>query len=276
MPSTPPFPAAITDKLKARQQAVRWKATLKEVRQFRAYCCDIDSSGIMGVSKEPVIFADISPSVVCLGEHINWDISNSYAPGSTLTSWSVDFGDDTGTASGSTFPSDTTFGAYTYTSIGTYTIEITVEEGLGLSQTSEVEVTVVECGDGPIVGELWSYASTNGAGVFYIDWAAASPTWVARNTGLEGNALNVRSIAMKPSSRNAAPATHEIWAATQDGVYKTEDGGLSWAKIVMGTPSNLEFVDSPAAVESELDWHKVVFDPTDETTVYVLASKAAA
>lgn len=275
MPSTPPFPASMLSKLQARQQAVRWKATLKEVRQFRAYCCDIDATSIMGIAKEPVIFANISPTVVCLGESISWDISDSYAPGSTLTTWSVDFGDDSGSTGGATFPSDITSGAYTYTAVGTYTIEIYIEEGLGKNQTSEVEVSVVECADGPIVGELWSYASTGGSGVYYIDWSEASPTWVAKNTGLEGDALTVRSMVMKPSSRSKSTANHEIWIATLDGVYRTENGGNSWGKVVMGDPSNLEFGDSAAATEDELDWRKVVFDPTDEDTVYVLATKEA-
>jgi hypothetical protein len=65
-----------------------------------------------------------------------------------------------------------------------------------------------------------------------------------------------------------------VWIATQNGVYKSEDGGVTWAKMNMGDPSNVEFGDSPAATEDELDWHHIVFDPTNDSTVYVLATKS--
>ena len=41
------------DNVVSRTQSARYKSVLKEVRQFRAYCCNIDAAGIMGVSKEP-------------------------------------------------------------------------------------------------------------------------------------------------------------------------------------------------------------------------------
>jgi hypothetical protein len=272
MPTTAPLPASVTTKIKARAQAVKWAAVLKEVRVFAAYCCDINADGIMGVAKEPVIIANIAPNPVCLGAWIDWDLRDSYAPGSTINYWEIDF-NEPGEPAITGADIDDAVGTFTYSSAGTYTIEIEIQEGTGRSQTMEIEVNVVECGDGPITGEFWSYISTEGEGVYYIDWTDTVPTWTAINTGLEGLALNVRSLVLKPSSRQKSRSEHELWAATEDGVYKTTDGGNSWGKVVMGDPSNVQFGDSPAATEGELDWYHVVFDPTDENNVFILAGK---
>lgn len=272
MPTTAPFPASITSKLQSRNQAVKWAAVLKEVRVFAAYCCNINSDGIMGVAKEPVIIADIAPNPVCLGAPIDWSLRASYAPGSTITSWVIDFNDPGEPAQSGSNINDA-IGTFTYSAAGTYTIEIEIEEGTGRSQTLNVEVNVIECGSGPITGEFWSYVSTDGQGVYFIDWAEVIPGWEAINTGLEGNALYVRSLVIKPSSKQKPRVHHELWAATLDGIYRTIDGGQSWGKVILPDPSNLEFGDSPAATVDELDWYHVVFDPTNEDNVYILAGK---
>lgn len=271
MPTTSPFPVNILNKLKARSQSSRWTMMLKETREFRAYCCNIDSDSIMGVAKEPVIVASFTPNPICVGANMSWDISSSYAPGSTLTGWTVDFGDLSST-SGSDFPNDTISGTHSYASAGTYTIVVNITEGLGLTQESSYEIIVVDCGE--LIGtELWSYASTDGEGVFFIDWTDADPQWEDKNMGLEDNALFVRSLAMTPSSRVRPPQTHELWAATLGGIFKTIDGGTTWGEVILSEPSNVEFADGTPATLDELDFHKVIFDPTDESTVYILASK---
>ena len=93
MPATPPIPVGIINKLKARSQSVRFAAVFREVREFRAYCCNINSDNIMGVSKQPVVILTITPNPVCLGNAISWDFTGSYAPGSTITNRAIDFGD---------------------------------------------------------------------------------------------------------------------------------------------------------------------------------------
>jgi PKD repeat protein len=155
--STPPLPAAITNRIKARNQSVRWAAVLREVREFRAYCCNIDSDSIMNVSKEPVAIMTITPNPVCLGNAIAWDFTGSYAPGSTITSYAINFGDsntDTGIS-----------GNHTYAAAGEYTITATVTEGGGLTQTVTQEVNVIDCTDTNLLNSI--YASTDGNGVFY-------------------------------------------------------------------------------------------------------------
>jgi hypothetical protein len=159
MPATPPLPTALLNKLKARNQSVRFSAVLREVREFRAYCCNIDSDNIMGVSKQPVPILTISPSPVCLGNSISWDFTGSYAPGSTITSYAIDFGDtnsDTGIS-----------GTHTYAVAGEFTITATVTEGTGLTQTVTEEINVIDCTD--LLLLQYIYAATDGSGVWYFE-----------------------------------------------------------------------------------------------------------
>lgn len=274
MPTTTPFQEGILSKIRAKTQAARFSAVLSDVRQFRAYCCNISANAILGVSKEPVIFLSITPNPICLGHGITWSFAGSYAPGSTLTGWEIDFGDMTNTG-GSDFPNDTTSGSHTYATAGTYTITATIEEGLGLSTEIETQVEVLECGTiGPAsIFDSWTYLSLDGGGVYFIDWSEDSPTWIAKNAGLTEDALLVRDLEIKPGTKHLSPGSHELWIATKDGVYRTYDGGSTWEKLVMGTPDNSYFAISPALTESDLDWHKVVFNPLDEDMVFVLASK---
>lgn len=155
--ATPPLPADILARIKARNQSVRWVAILREVREFRAYCCNIDSDNIMGVTKEPVVILTLDPNPVCLGNAMAWDFTGSYAPGSTITSRAINFGDtntDTGVS-----------GTHTYAAAGTFTVTATITEGTGLTQTVTEEVNVIDCTDTLLLANI--YASTDGAGVWY-------------------------------------------------------------------------------------------------------------
>jgi immune inhibitor A len=113
----------------------------------------------MGVSKQPSVILSVSPNPVCLGSSIAWDFTGSYAPGSTITSYSINFGDsnsDTGIS-----------GTHTYAAAGSYTITATVTEGTGLTQTVSQEVNVIDCTDLLLLAYI--YASTDGSGVYYFE-----------------------------------------------------------------------------------------------------------
>lgn len=260
--ATPVLPASIVNKIVARNQAARWYATLKEVRTFSAYCCDINSSGIMGVAKQPVPIISITPNPVCLGEAIDWDLTDSYAPGSTISAWTIAYGDG---ASDTGANIATASGSHTYAAAGGYTITVTIEEGLGKTTEMEREVNVMDCSEPPA---RWFYAATDGQGVWFLDRAAGSTTWTERNGGLSGNALYVRSIVMKPGDEIKPDAAHELWAATLAGIYKSTNGGRDWQKLTLGNT-----VDGVA--EANLDWHHVVFDPNDPDVMYIEASYEA-
>jgi hypothetical protein len=100
-------------------------------------------------------------------------------------------------------------------------------------------------------------------------------TWVSRNVGLSGSALNVNYIVQHPSTRFLNSTSHELLIATDDGIYHSTNGGRQWAKITLPDPSNAEFADSPAATIDELTFHWIDYDPTDSLIVYALAIKSS-
>jgi hypothetical protein len=159
--TTPPLPVATLNKIEARSQAVRFDAILREVRQFRAYCCNIDSSYIFGVEKEPVVICGISPNPVCLGNAVTADFTGSYAPGSSITRRAIDWGDSTVVD-----PAAVTEN-HTYAAAGSYTVTATVQEGGGLEQDIEIEVNVIDCSDTLLLEYI--YAATDGSGVWYLE-----------------------------------------------------------------------------------------------------------
>jgi len=266
--TTPTLPLSIVNKITAHNQAVKWFAYLKEVRVFSAYCCNIDSDSIMGVAKQPVPVVDISPNPVCLGDEIDWDLTDSYAPGSTISAWSINFGDG-GSDSGANI--NTALGTHTYAAIGSYTVTIVIEEGTGRNTTMTREVNVVDCTEPPL---KWIYISTDGQGVWFLDRSTESNVWEERNSGLVGDALYVRSLVMRPGQDHLSDGSHEMWIATKGGIYRTFNSGHSWEKVPMGNPSNLEFLDLVATTEDELDWIHIVFDPIDKDTIYIEAKRA--
>jgi hypothetical protein len=155
--ATPPLPVAITNQIKARNQSVRWAAILREVREFRAYVCNIDSDVIMGVSVPPVAIVSLTPNPICLGSAMAWDLSGSYAPGSSISTYAIDFGDsndDTGQS-----------GSHTYAVAGTYTVTSTIISAAGVTTIAENEVNVIDCSSTLLLNSI--YASTDGSGVFY-------------------------------------------------------------------------------------------------------------
>lgn len=159
MPATPSLPASITDKIKARNQSVRWVAVLREVREFTAHVCNIDSDAIMGVSVVPVVVLILTPNPICLGASMAWDMATSYAPGSTISTRAINFGDsnnDTGNS-----------GNHTYATSGTFTVTATVTSAAGLTQETTTEVNVIDCTNLLLMENI--YASTDGSGVFYFE-----------------------------------------------------------------------------------------------------------
>jgi outer membrane protein assembly factor BamB len=219
----------------------------------------------MGVSKQPVVVLNISPNPVCLGQAVSWSMVGSYAPGSTIVSYAIDMDDGT-----QYFVSS---GTHTYGAVGTYDVVATVTEGTGLSQTVTKQVEVIDCDDALLI--TFAYAATDGDGVWFIDFTDSAPAWVQRNDGLVGTALNVNSITLRPGDKRLPDTVHELWAATDGGVYFTRNGGRLWKRIVLPDPSNAEFGDAPATTVDQLTFHDVVYSHTDPDLLWVLAARAA-
>lgn len=160
--ATPPIPLSVINKIKARNQSVRFVAVLREVIQFRAYCCNIDSDTIMGVPKVPVPIVIVTPNPVCLGNSISWDFTGSYAPGSSITNRRIDFGDST------VIDPAGVSGTHTYATAGEFIIIAKVTESAGpRTQTINIEVNVIDCSELLLLADI--YAATDGSGVFHFE-----------------------------------------------------------------------------------------------------------
>ena len=66
--------------------------------------------------------------------------------------------------------------------------------------------------------------------VFYIDLTVASPVWIILSTDILGKTIST-SVCISES---------EILVGTDDGVYRTLDGGINWSDISLGLPENCD------------------------------------
>ncbi len=115
----------------------------------------------MGVSKVPVAILALDPNPICLSNDMAWDFTGSYAPGSTVSSRAIDFGDST------VIDPAGVSGTHTYATAGEFTVTATVREGGGSEQVVEEEVNVIDCSDLLLLSNI--YAATDGSGVFYFE-----------------------------------------------------------------------------------------------------------
>jgi hypothetical protein len=99
------------------------------------------------------------------------------------------------------------------------------------------------------------YLGLFGDGFYYK--ADANSGWVARNTGLTGDALKIQ---------NMASAESLVYISTMAGVYKSTDGGLNWAFVF--APKNASNQNVPAG--------RVWIDQATPATVYVAAYNTTA
>lgn len=100
-------------------------------------------------------------------------------------------------------------------------------------------------------------------------------TWTAKNNGLSGSALNVNDIFIDPATKSLPNENHLLYIATNAGIFRSPNGGDSWAQLTLPDPSNAEFGDSPAATVDELTFHWITYSPTDASVIFTLASKSS-
>ncbi len=96
--------------------------------------------------------------------------------------------------------------------------------------------------------------------------------WVARNTGLTGGALTVRWIVQNPATRHLPSTSHDLWIATNKGIYRSFNGGRQWDQIALPDPSNNEYILPTQFVVEILDFYWIDYDPTNELTLYAIAA----
>jgi hypothetical protein len=108
------------------------------------------------------------------------------------------------------------------------------------------------------------YLSTAGSGVYFYDFNSRS--WEHRASGLEGGALFVRAMALNPDHYGTSDDSHELFIATQSGVFMTSNGGRSWSGIALPTP------ETPTATFSGMDYYDIVYGNQTTSVVWALTS----
>lgn len=87
-------------------------------------------------------------------------------------------------------------------------------------------------------------------------------TWQAKNSGLTGDALTVYSVSASVPTMSQGRSNLLVYAATLDGLYKSEDGCDAWSQVTLTEPE--VGVGAP-------DVASVIASRIDENTVYVHA-----
>lgn len=100
------------------------------------------------------------------------------------------------------------------------------------------------------------YVGLNGAGFYYWNGTATSPKWEARNTGLTGNALKVRS---------SSTFGQAVLLSTDDGVYYSANAGASWV-----------FKGPADSSGNRLRADQVAIDQSNASTLYAAVSSSDA
>lgn len=94
--------------------------------------------------------------------------------------------------------------------------------------------------------------------------------WTERNVGLEDQRVNY--ITQHPATRHLLDSSfHELWAATDGGVFHTLNGGRQWGEVTLPIPDNTQFLDVPAPLASQLLYVWIDYDPTNSDIIYVYA-----
>jgi photosystem II stability/assembly factor-like uncharacterized protein len=103
------------------------------------------------------------------------------------------------------------------------------------------------------------FAGTWGGGVLKSQDAGA--TWKKVNTGLAGNNLYIRALALAIASASPKTLYVATWGVSNGGgVHKTTNGGASWSPVNSGIPT-----DSSGVVDSMYD---IAVAPSAPSTLY--------
>lgn len=247
------------------------KETGFEIRSFvganfqpRFYCDDPD--GGVYTTKAPVAKLKMTPVVQFINTNIAWDVSESDSASGTIDTWDLNFGG--GGASNLTaqdWSTDPKTGNVQYTTVGTYTAQLTMTDtGGNVSQSAKLTINIVDT-----IGLAKAYIVTSDSGVFtYVP--GGSPT--AANTGLSGGDLNNASGKLNPHSKHLGNSQHHHWSVSDNGLVYSVDGratNSTISKATMGNPTNTAGDASPPTT-SDLDEAAITFDPQDWRRVYVL------
>jgi hypothetical protein len=218
----------------------------------RWFCCTDSNAMSITDGKEPVAVITLSPNPAFTGETVSYSGTDSYDPDGSITGYDWDFESHTpgsGTASA---------GTLNYSTAGTYTIELIVQDGTSLkSSPARVELVVNQT-------EFQGYLATTG-GVEYTDDVGAI-TWGNLDLGQSGNSLIVYDVKIDPATQHLPENKKTIWRCTRGqsigpgdngGVAVSNSGGASWKRR---TPTITNtWGDSPAPVIGDVSFRQLIF-----------------
>jgi PKD repeat protein len=273
--ATTPFTLAFVDRLISREHAYMIGCQTGEIVQFKFYCCADPYN--FTVLKTPVVVVSIPNDIMCVGDAVSANISNSYVPLGTADSWRIDWGD--GTSNNGAWPPPAPVNkAAAYAAAGTYDIRITVtENGPPLTTGSlTVQVLVVDCTNDSVLAD-YMYVLSQTTGPWLRDLTVAgAPAWVQHVQNLPaGTWRNGRDLKIDPHRRHLPIAVRHVWIATEAGVAKSTDNMDHWMRLYDSMPEPRNTAnDGIPPVKTDLDWHSIAFNQLRIDEVYVLAGTA--
>ncbi len=133
---------------------------------------------------------------------------------------------------------------------------------------------IIAGGSSRFIGDIKAYAIYNRElTATEVSEISANMSAITSSDDPNPATIPVNWIIQNPSTKHLNSTSHELWAATDSGLFRTFNGGRGWAKISLPDPSNAEFGDSPAATIDELTFHWINYDRGDETILYALGAK---
>lgn len=240
--ATPPFTPELITKLKTAT-SWRFNSQIGPVFTPRFFCCsDPNELGIVD-GKEPVAVLSLDPNPAITGDSVAFDGTDSYDPDGTITGYAWTFEDGTPATSSSGS------GSVSWAAVGEYEVTLIVEDGTGLKSGPARAIMIVTDPTGTY------YAATSTGVYFTID---GGQNWTAKNTGLSGDSLIVNDVKIDPSTQNLDEAIKALWAATNGGVYASNDGAANWTQKNPSSVSNV-WSDSPAPTVGDLEFQNLAF-----------------
>jgi hypothetical protein len=269
--ATPPFGAVLEAAIKEEAQGARQQLASGINIEPRFFCC---TSGLgdspwfpTGIYKDPVAVVTLSTRQACTGDAITADYSLSWSPSSTIATWSITWGD--GQVSAGAWPGAGSvahpLGGYVLA--GTYIVTLTVTDLLGATGQDTMEITILACA-GPLppvappaaAAPFIVFAACGASGVWYSDDGGL--TWLQRSGALFTNGL-VYDLKVNPAT--IPTANKELWAATEFGLFKTVNSGLSWAWKQLPRPPEYGALSSAVVPVAA-----ITIDTVDPERVFVL------
>lgn len=243
--ATAPFSSDLVTDLSG-DTAWRFESRIGPIATVRGFCCDDPNDGVNIDGKAPVAHIQLSPNPALVGETIDYNGTLSYDPDGSITGYAWLFESHT-PASGTVVSGTLNYG----TVAGTFTVQLIVTDGTGVKSGPAREELVIQH------PTFDTYAATE-TGVYYGSAASGTTNWTSKNTGLSGSDLQVNDVAIDPATQHLPEASKTVWAATDGGIFVSNDGGATWTEKNPASVSN-QWSDASAPTVANLEFKALLF-----------------